>query len=71
MPIYEFRCQKCKTQFETLVTSCDGIKDVTCTKCGSALIEKTISVSSFRIASSGIRIPAGALSGCSSKSGFS
>lgn len=71
MPIYEFRCQECKTLFEAIVTSCDAVKDVTCKKCGSARVEKTISASSFRIASSGSSIPAGALSGCSSKSGFS
>lgn len=71
MPIYEFRCQECKALFEALVTSCDGVKDVTCKQCGSARIEKTISASSFRIASSGSSIPAGALSGCSSKPGFS
>ncbi|MEW6594869.1 MAG: zinc ribbon domain-containing protein [Thermodesulfobacteriota bacterium] len=71
MPIYEFRCQECKTLFEAIVASCDAIKDVTCKKCNSARVEKTISASSFRIASSGSSIPAGALSGCSSKSGFS
>lgn len=71
MPIYEFRCQKCKALFEALVSSCEAVKDVTCKQCGSALVEKTISASSFRIASSGSSIPSGALSGCSSKSGFS
>lgn len=71
MPLYEFRCQECKTLFEAIVTSCDAIKDVTCKQCGSRLVEKTISAGSFRIASSGSSIPAGALSGCSSRSGFS
>lgn len=71
MPIYEFRCQECKALFEAIVASCEAIKDVTCKKCGSARVEKTISAGSFRIASSGSSIPAGALSGCSSKSGFS
>lgn len=71
MPIYEFRCQECTTLFEALVSSCDAVQDVTCKECGSALVAKTISAGSFRIASSGGKIPAGALSGCSSKSGFS
>jgi putative FmdB family regulatory protein len=71
MPIYEFRCQECKTLFEAIVASCEAVKDVTCKKCGSTRVEKTISAGSFRIASSGSSIPAGALSGCSPKSGFS
>jgi len=71
VPIYEFRCRECQTRFEVLVASCEAVKDVTCKKCGGALVEKTISAGSFRIASSGSSIPAGALSGCSSRSGFS
>ncbi|MEW6500635.1 MAG: zinc ribbon domain-containing protein, partial [Thermodesulfobacteriota bacterium] len=51
MPIYEFRCQECKALFEAIVASCEAIKDVTCKKCGSARVEKTISAGSFRIAS--------------------
>lgn len=71
MPIYEFRCQECKTLFESLVTSCDAISDVSCTECGSANIKKTISASSYRLNSGSSGVPAGALSGCSSKTGFS
>ncbi len=71
MPIYEFRCQECKALFESLVTSCDAVRDVTCKKCGSANIQKTISAASYRLSSGSSSIPAGALSGCASKSGFS
>lgn len=72
MPLYEFRCQDCKTLFEIIVSSCDATGDVTCKKCGSSNVQKTISAASYRLSSSsGGSIPAGALSGCSSRSGFS
>ncbi|HIJ78206.1 MAG: zinc ribbon domain-containing protein [Desulfobulbaceae bacterium] len=71
MPIYEFRCQECKNPFEALVTSSAAISEVSCPKCNSKNIKKTISAASFKISSGNSSIPAGALSGCSSKSGFS
>ncbi len=72
MPLYEFRCRECKNLFETLVTSSNEVDDVTCTKCASKNIKKTISATNFRISSSSSGVPAGALSGCcSSKSKFS
>jgi putative FmdB family regulatory protein len=71
MPIYEFRCRKCDTLFEALVSS-TSIEGVVCKKCGSKEIKKTISAASYRLSSSsGSKIPSGALSGCSSGSGFS
>ncbi|MDA8165831.1 MAG: zinc ribbon domain-containing protein [Desulfobacteraceae bacterium] len=72
MPIYEFRCQKCNTLFETLVSSTSP-EEVACKQCGSKEVKKTISAASYRLSSSssGSKIPAGALSGCSSRSGFS
>lgn len=71
MPIYEYRCQECKALFETIVTSAETSNEVTCPKCASRVVKKTISASSFRISSGSSSIPSGALSGCSSKSGFS
>ncbi len=71
MPIYEFRCNECNTLFEALVNSSEKISDVACIECNSKDIRKTISASSFKIAGSGSSIPAGALSGCSSRGGFS
>jgi len=71
MPIYEYKCSDCKANFEILVSKSDDEKDIKCKKCGSNKIKKTISASSFRISSGRSSIPAGALSGCSSKSGFS
>ena len=71
MPIYEYRCQECKALFETIVTSAENSTEVTCPKCSSSAVKKTISASSFRISSGSSVIPSGALSGCSTKSGFS
>lgn len=71
MPIYEYVCRDCKKHFEVLTTSSQNTGPVKCPKCGSLNVAKTISASSFRIGSGRPSIPSGALSGCSSKSGFS
>lgn len=71
MPIYEYRCQECKALFEAIVTSTDTSTEVICPKCSSNNIKKTISASSFRIASGSSATASGALSGCATKSGFS
>lgn len=71
MPIYEFKCQDCEKKFETILSSANTISDVTCPKCESKNIRKTISASSYRLSKSSSHIPTGALSGCSSKGGFS
>jgi len=71
MPIYEYRCQECKNLFEAILTSTESAATVTCPKCESHAVKKTISASSFRISSGSSSIPSGALSGCSTKSGFS
>lgn len=71
MPVNEFRCQECNALFEETVTASEGTEGVACKKCGSTKVRKTISASSFKIAGSGGAIPKGALTGCSTKSGFS
>ncbi len=73
MPIYEYRCRNCNSLFEIIVSAPEIPDGVSCTKCGGQKTEKTISAGSYRLTSggSGSRIPAGALSGCTSKSGFS
>ena len=70
MPIYEYVCKDCLQHFEVLVTSSQG-ETIKCKKCGSVKVKKTISASTFRMGQGGVNIPSGALSGCSSKSGFS
>jgi putative FmdB family regulatory protein len=54
MPIYEFKCKKCKKIFETLIFSPAEEKKLSCPECGSKNNEKLMSVF------------AGSKSGCSS-----
>jgi putative FmdB family regulatory protein len=70
MPIYEYVCKDCNKHFEVLTTS-SSAETVKCSKCGSLDVRKTISASTFRVGGGGGSIPAGAPSGCSSRSGFS
>jgi len=71
MPIYEYRCKDCETVFETFVSSIPDADKVVCKKCESKNVEKQISTFASRLSGSSSNAPAGALSGCSSKSGFS
>jgi len=72
MPIYEYRCLDCNTKFEQIVSLTSPKEKITCVKCKSGRVQKAISASSYRLStSSGSSIPSGALSGCSSSSGFS
>lgn len=71
MPIYEYRCKDCETVFETFVSSIADADKVLCKKCESRNVEKQISTFASRLSGSSTGAPAGALSGCSSKSGFS
>lgn len=41
MPLYEYTCQKCKHQFETLVF--DG-EEIECPECRSTRLERLLSV---------------------------
>jgi len=70
MPIYEYKCNVCNNLFETITTSSTATDDVICSKCKSPDVRKIISASSYRL-NKGSSIPAGALSGCAAKSGFS
>ena len=71
MPIYEYLCKDCETVFETFVSSISDADKVECKKCGKKNVEKQLSSFSSRLSSGSSSAPAGALSGCSSKSGFS
>ncbi len=69
MPIYEFHCEDCDKNFESLVMIASAMDSVTCKHCNSSNIKKIISATSSPPVKSSI--PSGALSGCSSSSGFS
>jgi len=44
MPIYEFRCKKCKKIFESLIFSPAEEKGLSCPKCGAKKPQKVMSV---------------------------
>jgi len=48
MPIYEFKCKKCKNIFESIIFSPADEKDLSCPKCGTKKAEKIMSVSAKR-----------------------
>ncbi len=65
MPIYEYRCKKCETEFEHLVLGRDS--DISCPDCKTKKVERLMSACSFK--SSGNYSPSTGSSGCSSCSG--
>jgi putative FmdB family regulatory protein len=68
MPLYEFRCQKCGTEFEHIVFTNDK-GPVACPKCGETRTERLLSVFS---STSGADSAVGAGSSCrTTNRGFS
>jgi putative FmdB family regulatory protein len=51
MPIYEYKCKKCKKEFEKLVFAGDNTA-ISCPECQSNEVTKKMSVASFMGASS-------------------
>ncbi len=43
MPIYEYKCQKCKAQFEKLIGGCGIESPQVCPGCGNKNIKKLVS----------------------------
>ncbi len=66
MPIYEFRCKKCKKEFECIVFGKDN--DVCCPSCNGKRVERLMSVASFK--SSG-KVVSSSSSGCATCGGGS
>ncbi len=69
MPIYEYHCNECNTDFEQLVFSSSQADNIPCTKCGSTNVERKVS-SIASTGASGSSAGEAAFSGCGS-SGFS
>jgi len=67
MPIYEFKCMKCKNEFEYLVIGSNG--DVSCPDCNTKKVQRLMSACSFK--GNGDFSSSSASSGCSSCSGGS
>ncbi len=44
MPMYEFMCAECETDFETLVHSADAAGSVVCPECESKKVHKKLSL---------------------------
>lgn len=58
MPIYEFRCNDCGSNFEDLVRKEEDFQSVICPVCGSGTTSKQISSFAARIAGAGNSAPA-------------
>jgi len=43
MPIYEYRCQKCKKVFEKIQRVAEGGSRLVCPHCGNKKVEKLVS----------------------------
>ncbi len=64
MPMYEFMCAECESEFETLVQSADAVSSVECPECASRKVHKKLSL--FGVAAGKASSP-----GSSYTSGFS
>ena len=53
MPIYEYRCKKCNTEFEQRRSYDDIDKRSTCVKCGSRAVARKVSMSFAIVGSAG------------------
>ena len=52
MPLYEYRCSKCKKEFETLVSIKDLDNSIKCPNCGSEKTNRLMSTFSASVGSS-------------------
>lgn len=63
MPIYEFVCRKCKTDFEELVLS--SSEKIACPKCGSKRVDRAMSTFSYSSGGSYRHASGDSCGGCS------
>ncbi len=71
MPIYEYHCQDCRKDFETIVLSQGSAAEVVCPQCGGKNVKKKISAPSYHLTSCGPTLPTAATGSCAGKGGFS
>lgn len=65
MPIYEFKCEECNSEFECIVFSSDS--SVNCPECDTEKVKRQMSACSFKNGGNGGEFSspsAGASSGC-------
>lgn len=65
MPIYEYTCKDCETQFEKFVRSMTSAVEVKCPHCGGMHVKKGWSVFGTGSAGTGLNLSASAASNCS------
>ena len=61
MPIYEYRCRSCNTEFEEFIRSPRDEENLTCPQCGSDEVKKGFSLfgtSGFSSGGSSVSAPA-------------
>ncbi len=68
MPIYTYRCLKCRHQFDLLVGVTADSAELKCTACGASDVEKIMSSFSVRMGSSGSSTSSPPTSSCASGS---
>ncbi len=66
MPIYEYHCKDCNSDFEQLVFSSSQADNVPCTNCGSTNVERKVSSIASSGAVSGSSVSASSYSSCGS-----
>lgn len=64
MPIYEYRCEKCGTQFEELTLSVPEDDRVNCRSCGSKKVSRLLSAFAVHTQSAPAPAEAGPCGGC-------
>ncbi len=52
MPIYDYRCEECKTKYDVLHKVREQEEDIVCPSCGSKHAKKLMSISSVAIGGS-------------------
>ena len=65
MPIFEYKCRKCRENFEVLFRSRDEKMSVACPKCGSITVERLMSAFAGKIGNTSANTSAGG-EGCGS-----
>lgn len=65
MPIYEFKCRSCESEFEKLIFNRD---DVVCPDCDSRDLERLMSACAVKTEGGGSAASGGGCSGCSASS---
>lgn len=59
MPIYEFRCLKCRELTEFLLIKSDQALEMKCTHCGAEDLERVMSAASHSVSGGGVRADSG------------